>query len=70
MEADKAAQGLGLKLQSLEVRSPEDINTAFESMLKERVGAVVTLPDPLLTGSKSGLRTCREVSPAWYRRLP
>jgi putative ABC transport system substrate-binding protein len=52
MEADKAAKGLGLKLQSLEVRSPEDIDTAFESMLKERVGAFVTLPDPLLTGQR------------------
>ncbi len=49
MEADKAAKGLGLTLQSLEVRSPEDIETAFASMLKERVGAFVTLPDPLLT---------------------
>jgi putative ABC transport system substrate-binding protein len=52
MEADKAAKGLGLKLQSLEVRSPEDIDTAFESMLKERIGAFVTLPDPLLTGQR------------------
>jgi putative ABC transport system substrate-binding protein len=52
MEADKAAKGLGLKLQSLEVRSPEDFDTAFESMLKERAGALVTLPDPLLTGQR------------------
>ena len=52
MEADKAAKGLGVKLQSLEVRSPEDIDTAFESMLKARVGAFVTLPDPLLTGQR------------------
>ena len=52
IEADKAAKGLGLKLQSLEVQSPEDIGAAFESMLKERVGALVTLPDPLLTGQR------------------
>ena len=52
MEADKVAKGLGLKLQSLEVRTPEDIDTAFESMQKERVGAFVTLPDPLLTGQR------------------
>ena len=52
MEADKVAKGLGLKLQSLEVRTPEDIDAAFESMQKERVGAFVTLPDPLLTGQR------------------
>jgi putative ABC transport system substrate-binding protein len=52
MEAVKAAKGLGLRLQSLEVRSTEDIDTAFESMLKARVGAFVTLPDPLLTGQR------------------
>ena len=52
LEADTAANALGLKLQSLEVRTPEDIDTAFASMLKERVGAFVTLPDPLLTGQR------------------
>jgi putative ABC transport system substrate-binding protein len=52
IEADKVAKGLGLKLQSSEVRTPEDIDTAFASMQKERVGAFVTLPDPLLTGQR------------------
>src|SRR5690349_19551000 len=52
VEADKVAKGLGLKLQSLGVRTPEDIDPAFESMQKERVGAFVTLPDPLLTGQR------------------
>ncbi|HET8529759.1 MAG TPA: ABC transporter substrate-binding protein, partial [Methylomirabilota bacterium] len=52
MEADKVAKGLGLKLQSLGVRTLEDIDAAFESMQKERVGAFVTLPDPLLTGQR------------------
>ncbi len=52
MEAEKVAKRLGLKLQSLGVRTPEDIDAAFESMQKERVGAFVTLPDPLLTGQR------------------
>ena len=52
MEADQAAKALGLKLKSLEVRTPEDIDAAFASMLQEHVGAFITLPDPLLTGQR------------------
>jgi putative ABC transport system substrate-binding protein len=44
-ETQVAARTLGLKLQSLEVRAPKDLDRAFAAMRKERVGALVVLPD-------------------------
>ena len=43
-----AAQGLGLKLQSLGVRGANDFDGAFEAALKERAQALITLPQPLI----------------------
>jgi putative ABC transport system substrate-binding protein len=43
-----AAQGLGLKLQSLGVRMSTDFKGAFEMALKERSQALITLPQPLI----------------------
>ena len=42
-----AAQALGLQLQSLEVRSSNDFDSAFETALRERVQALITPPEPL-----------------------
>jgi putative ABC transport system substrate-binding protein len=49
-EAQSTAPRLGLTLQSVEVRSADDLEGAFASMVKARSGAVVVLPDPLLAG--------------------
>ena len=49
-EAQSAAPRLGLKLQNVEVRSPDDLDGAFASMVRARSGALVVLPDPLLAG--------------------
>lgn len=44
-QAQAAAQVLGVKLQLVEVRSPNpDIDGAFRVMVKERVGALITSP--------------------------
>ncbi|MEX0802857.1 MAG: ABC transporter substrate-binding protein [Candidatus Binatia bacterium] len=43
-EAQAAAQRLGLQLQSLEMRAPKDIESAFRSATRERAGALMTLP--------------------------
>ena len=48
-----AAQGLGLKLQSLGVRSTNDFDSAFEAALRQRVQAIITLPHPLMTAHRS-----------------
>ena len=46
-ETDKAARGMGLQAQSLEVRSPSDFAKAFSAITKEHAHALLTLPDPI-----------------------
>ena len=36
-----AAQALGLKLQALEVRNPKELESAFETAIRERAGALL-----------------------------
>jgi putative tryptophan/tyrosine transport system substrate-binding protein len=50
-EAQRAAPRLGLKLQDVEVRSSDDLDEAFGSVVSARSGAVVVVPDPLLAGA-------------------
>ena len=42
-EAQAAAQKLGLQIQALEMKAPQDIESAFRSAARERAGAVMTL---------------------------
>jgi putative ABC transport system substrate-binding protein len=51
-EAQTAAQKLRVKVHSVEVRSSHDLDGAFAAMAQKRVGAVVVLPDPLLSGER------------------
>jgi ABC-type uncharacterized transport system substrate-binding protein len=48
-EAEAAARAFGVQLQTLEARNPQEIETAFAAMIKERTGALLTLPDALLS---------------------
>src|SRR5262249_30289326 len=48
-ETQAAARELGLGLQSLEVRSSNDFDSAFEAGLRERAQALVITPEPLMT---------------------
>ncbi len=41
------ATGLGLQLQSLDVRTPTDFDGAFESAVRGRAQALIALPSPL-----------------------
>ena len=47
-EAQAAAQALGLRLQSLEVRSSNDFDSTFEAALRERARALIASPEPLI----------------------
>ncbi|HSE87322.1 MAG TPA: ABC transporter substrate-binding protein [Candidatus Binatia bacterium] len=47
-EIQAAAQELRLQLQSLEVRSANDFDIAFEAALRERAQALIPSPDPLI----------------------
>jgi putative ABC transport system substrate-binding protein len=51
-ETRAAASGLGVTLLSFEAKEPNDIDTAFATMKKERAGALTVLPDPMLLGQR------------------
>jgi putative ABC transport system substrate-binding protein len=64
-EAEAAARALGVRLQTLEARSPQEIDRAFAAMTRERAGALVVLTDSIFTNQR---RQIAEL--AAERRLP
>jgi putative tryptophan/tyrosine transport system substrate-binding protein len=48
-DLEAAAQTMGMELQRLEVRVPEDFEGAFEAATRQRTGALVAPGDPLVT---------------------
>ena len=64
-ETETAAQGLRLKIQSLEVRSVNDFDGAFAAAKREGAHALTTSPHPLLNTNRA--RTLEFVS---KNRLP
>jgi putative tryptophan/tyrosine transport system substrate-binding protein len=67
-EAEVAAQALGLRLQSLEVRSPNDLDPAFAAMAREHAGAVITLADGVSIDNRTRIARLAEKArlPAVY----
>ena len=63
--ATAAARTLGLALQTLEARNPQEIDHAFTAMTKERAGALVISPDGMFGNQR---RQIAEL--AAKRRLP
>ena len=51
--AQDAARASGLRLQSLKVRDPVEIDSAFATMTRERLGALIVLADPMLVAERS-----------------
>jgi putative ABC transport system substrate-binding protein len=43
-----SAHALGMQLQVLEVRHPDELDKAFSAMIKARAGALTVIPDPTL----------------------
>ncbi len=54
-EVERAARSLGLELQVLGVRGPEDFDRAFEAMTRERASALFVLPDAMLFSHRQRL---------------
>ena len=52
-EAEAAARILGMRLQTLEARAPQDITRAFAAMTRERAGALVVLTDAMFTDQRT-----------------
>jgi putative tryptophan/tyrosine transport system substrate-binding protein len=48
---------LGVQLQLLEARGPNEFDGAFAAMAKERVGALLVLSDAMLNSTEHGSQT-------------
>jgi ABC-type uncharacterized transport system substrate-binding protein len=64
-EAEVAARALGVQLQVVEARGPEDFNRAFSDMTRARAGALTVLASSMFFGERSRL-----VDLAAKNRLP
>jgi putative ABC transport system substrate-binding protein len=64
-ETEDAARSLGLQLQSIEVRNPADLDTAFKTVARARPNALITLADGMLLDNRK-----RIVQFAIKSRLP
>ena len=49
-DVETAARSLGVRLQRIEFRAPEELHNVFASISKERVTGVVMLSDPTIVG--------------------
>ena len=67
-EANVAARSLGVQLQLLEARGPNDFEGAFAAMAKERVGALLVLSDAMLNSHRTRIAelAARSRLPAAY----
>jgi putative ABC transport system substrate-binding protein len=64
-ETEVAARALGLQLQPLEVRGPDDLERVFQAATKQRAGALITLDDAFVFTQRT-----RIVKLAAKNRLP
>jgi putative ABC transport system substrate-binding protein len=64
-EVQKAARSLGVQLESLELRVPQDLEQAFETALLKQIGALLTVEDALVVRQRA-----RIVDFAAQSRLP
>jgi len=64
-EAEAAARALGVRLQFVEARGPEDFDRAFSEMTKARAGALTVLPGSMFVNERRRL-----VDLAAKNRLP
>src|SRR5215831_16157888 len=55
-ETEAAAKRLGIRLQLLEIRSPDDLVGAFQAATREQAGALIGLPDNLLSSQQKRIR--------------
>src|ERR1043166_7545107 len=67
-EANVAARSLGVQLQLLEARGPNEFDGAFAAMAKERVGALLVLSDVMLNSHRTRIAdlATRSYLPATY----
>ena len=54
-ETQVAAAALGVTLQPLAVRGPEDLQSALAATTRERAGALVVVPDPMMISNRTSI---------------
>jgi putative ABC transport system substrate-binding protein len=64
-ETQVAARRLGIQLQLLETRNPDELKPAFEAAMRGRAGALIVFDDPVIHSYRA-----RIVALAAKRRLP
>ena len=64
-ETEAAARVLGVQLQPLEAQSPDELDRAFRTAVREHAGALITLRNPTIVGNLTRL-----VGVAAQHRLP
>jgi putative ABC transport system substrate-binding protein len=52
-EAERAARSLGVQLRIIEVRGPNDLDTAFSAIAQERASALLVIADPVVVNNRS-----------------
>jgi len=52
-EAERAARSLGIQLRIVEARGPNDLDSAFSAVKKERAGALLVIGDPVHVYNRS-----------------
>jgi putative ABC transport system substrate-binding protein len=52
-ETQAASRALGIQIQSLEVRGPDDLEGAFQAAAKGRVGGLTVGPSPVFTSNRN-----------------
>jgi putative ABC transport system substrate-binding protein len=69
-EVKRAGQALGVELHALEVRGPDEFESAFDAATREGAGALLILPHTLFNGNESRLAALAVKSrlPALYWR--
>jgi putative ABC transport system substrate-binding protein len=67
-----AARSLGVQLQLLEARGPDEFDGAFAAMARERAGALLVMPDSMLVshGARLAELAARSRLPAAYGARP
>jgi putative tryptophan/tyrosine transport system substrate-binding protein len=50
--AEAAAQAMAANLISVEARTPADIDSAFQTLARERVNIVIVVPDPMFANER------------------
>lgn len=70
-ETEIAARGLGMLVQPVEVREPNDFATAFVAIIKGRAHALLTLPDPVTNVQAKQIAefSTKHRLPAIYHRM-